>query len=304
VGKSKAGKSSAIRTLAAAIIKNRSFLGRQVFVPKEGGSVLYIHLDRKDPVSYVAAELRALGITKAESSRLHLVSAQDMPKDEAMRMGWLIEQVTRLKPTLVVIDLLFQFICVDNSNDYNKNLKVINDLQDRLCKAGFHGHLVTAHHARKANGSVDPFDDLLGSSAIRGSFSTNVLLVHDRKAKYHTIQTDQTQRVKELGEIEETVIERNTDTAEMFLSRTVESIKNEKKKKRETAGAQDVFQFITQHPKCTQKEIMLGLHISKPQVIKFLEEIGTEMLIRSGAGCSGKPFKYSIKPLESMMEVN
>lgn len=303
VGKSKAGKSSAIRNLATAIIKGRPFLGRQVFVPKEGGSVLYVHLDRKDPVSYVAAELRTLGITKAESTRLHLVSAQDMPKDEDTRMDWLIEQVTRLKPTLLIIDLLFQFICVDNSNDYNKNLKAINELQDRLSKAGFRGHLVTAHHARKANGSVDPFDDLLGSSAIRGSFSTNVLLVHDRKNKYHTIQTDQTQRVKELGEIEETVIERNADTAEMFLSRTVESIKNEKQKTRETADAQDVLHFITQNPKCTQTDIMKGLHMRKQHVLKFLDEIGTEMLIKGGAGLSGKPYTYSISPMESMMEV-
>jgi RecA-family ATPase len=302
VGKSKAGKSSAIRNLAVAVVKGRPFLGREVFVPKEGGTVLYIHLDRKDPVAYVASELRALGITDKEATRLHLMSAQDMPKEDDGRMKWLVEQVTRLRPTLVIIDLLFQFICVDNSNDYNKNLKAINELQDHLRVAEFHGHLVTAHHARKANGSVDAFDDLLGSSAIRGSFSTNVLLVNDRKNKRHTIQTDQTQRVKELGEIEETIIERNPETAEMFLGSTIENLKVAQKKATQQADGDDVFHFIEAHSGCTQTDIMKGLKMSKVQVLRYLESLGTEMISRSGTGRSGRPFKYSVKSMQEVKQ--
>src|ERR1700674_4637272 len=273
IGKPKAGKSSLIRNLAVSIIKGQPFLDRQVYVSKEGGKVLYIHLDRKDPVEYVATELRELGITQEESARLHLLSASGMPKEGEERTDWLIGQVGLLKPDLIIIDLLFQFVSVDNSNDYNANLKAINALQDRLIKAGFHGHLVTAHHARKANGSIDPFDDLLGSSAIRGSFSTNVLLVHDRKHNRHTIRTDQTQRAGEFGEIEEAIIERNSVTGKMTLGSTVASLEIAEKKSRERTGAEDVLHFIEQNPNCTQNDIVSGLHISKNQLVAYLGHI-------------------------------
>src|ERR1019366_5975015 len=64
VGKPEAGKSTAIRNLAASIIKSKPFLGREVFVPEGAGKVLYVHLDRKDPIEDVASELRTLGINE------------------------------------------------------------------------------------------------------------------------------------------------------------------------------------------------------------------------------------------------
>jgi RecA-family ATPase len=296
IGKPKAGKSSAIRNLAVSIIKGQPFLDRKVYVPKEGGKVLYIHLDRKDPLEYVANELRELGITQEESARLHLVSALEMPKEGDERMNWLIEQVTLLKPDLIITDLLFQFVSVDNSNDYNANLRAINALQDRLIKAGFHGHLTTAHHARKANGSIDPFDDLLGSSAIRGSFSTNVLLVHDRKSNRHTIRTDQTQRTQEFGEIEEAIIERNSVTGKMTLGSTVASLEIAEKKSRERTDAEDVLHFIEQNPNCTQDDIINGLHMSKIRLKTFLGHVGAS-LDKTGSGVSGDPYRYAVSPI-------
>jgi RecA-family ATPase len=296
IGKPKAGKSSLIRNLAVSIIKGQPFLDRQVYVSKEGGKVLYIHLDRKDPLQYVVNELRELGITQEESARLHLVSALEMPKEGDEYMDWLIEQVTLLKPDLIIIDLLFQFVSVDNSNDYNANLRAINGLQDRLIEAGFHGHLVTAHHARKANGSIDPFDDLLGSSAIRGSFSTNVLLVHDRKNNRHTIRTDQTQRTQEFGEIEEAIIERNSLTGKMTLGSTVASLEIAEKKSRERTGAEDVLHFIEHNSNCTQDDIINGLHMSKIRLKTFLGHIKAS-LGKTGSGVSGDPYRYSVSPI-------
>src|SRR5216683_2203278 len=172
VGKPKAGKSTAIRNLAASIVKGRAFLGRKVFVPKDGGKVLYVHLDRKDPIQDVASELRMLGITEKEAEHLHLLSSEDMPDKD--RVEWLVKAIKEFNPTLVIIDVLFQFVDSENSNDYNKNLKAINELQDRLRQIEFHGHLVTAHHARKATNPDEPFDDFLGTQAIRGSVSTSL----------------------------------------------------------------------------------------------------------------------------------
>jgi ribosome biogenesis GTPase A len=63
IGKPKAGKSTLIRQLIAAIVKSEPFLDRSVNIPTGTGRVLYIHLDRKDKPARVAKELRHLGIT-------------------------------------------------------------------------------------------------------------------------------------------------------------------------------------------------------------------------------------------------
>ena len=172
VGKPKSGKSTLVRNLAVSIVKGRDLLGRKVNVPTTGGRVLYIHLDRKDPIHDVADELRKLGITAEESKRLMLMSSEDIPQSLEARLLWLQDRVKDFKPQLIIIDLLFQFINVQESNSYVQVLAAINGLQDTLRKVNFRGHTVTAHHQRKAVSTQDPFDDILGSSSIRGSFAT------------------------------------------------------------------------------------------------------------------------------------
>lgn len=292
VGKPKAGKSTAIRTLAVSIIKGRPFLGRKVFVPEGGGKVLYIHLDRKDPIEDVASELRALGITQEESERLLLKSSENMPEEK--RIDWLVAEVTELKPTLVVIDLLFQFVSTDNVNDYSKNLKAINELQDRLRKVNFHGHLITAHHARKAMNPDEPFDDFLGTQAIRGSVSTSLSFRYDRRNKRFTVQSDQTKRAKELGEIEETVVERNSGTGEIYLGSTVESLRISHAKTKDSKDGEDVFHYIEQHPGCTQQDLSDNVAMKKVRLQQFLKELKkNEMIKLSGKGVARNPYRYT-----------
>ena len=102
VGKPKSGKSTAIRNLIAAVIKSQRFLNRQVNVPKGEGRVLYIHLDSKDKRERVARELRTLGITADECSRLRIATLANLPKKNAGspgvssiedRINWLKQQI-------------------------------------------------------------------------------------------------------------------------------------------------------------------------------------------------------------------
>jgi len=81
VGKPKSGKSTAIRNLVASIVLGRQFLGRDVLLPDRTGRVLYIHVDRKDRKHQVASDLRNLGITREDSSRVHLLTEQDISKE-------------------------------------------------------------------------------------------------------------------------------------------------------------------------------------------------------------------------------
>jgi RecA-family ATPase len=196
VGKPKSGKSTFLRTLIASIIENKNFLGRSVEVPEGKGVVLYIHIDRKDKLWQVAAELRdVLKITPEESLRIHLRGAEDLPQGSwPQRLEWLKAQVLEVKPTLIVIDLLWQFALAKNANDYKEVLDAINTLQQALESVTFDNALLVTMHGRKATNSNDEADDIIGSTAQRGSFGTGIFFGHDRAADRYTIFSDQTMR--------------------------------------------------------------------------------------------------------------
>jgi len=295
IGKPKSGKSSLIRNLAVAVVKGRDLLGRKVTVPTGGGRVLYIHLDRKDPIGDVAGELRKLGITQEESDRLSLMSADDMPNTKDERLRWLQEETKKFSPDLIIIDLLFHFINVSDSNGYNQVLNSINELQDTLRQCGFKGHTATAHHQRKASSEHDRFDDVLGSTSIRGSFATNLLLERDREKGRYTIQSDQTQRDKFFGELPETVLERNQDTGELSLGREVGQLEFEHKKKQANENAQRVLGYIRDNPGCTQNAMVEALQIRKEAITRILRDDLKPLLKCEGRGVANDPIRYTVE---------
>lgn len=291
-GKPKSGKSSFIRNLAVSVIKSRPFLGRSVDIPTGRGRVLYLHLDRKDQPWRVADELRQLGITKEESERLILRTAADMPASLEERIAWLQKEAVNFNPTLIIIDLLWQFIFVGGSgaNDYNAVLAGINNLQDQLTKVSFKGALVVALHGRKANSPVDQFDDVLGSTAQRGSFSTNIMLTRYRKENIYTISSDQTERDPVFGEIPETVLDRKEDGMLHLLQPYSEVQKAEK------AATDEVYlhksvDYILNHPGQEADDICTSLKIAKKTFLKVLKS-APELWRTEGKGIKGDPLRY------------
>lgn len=296
VGKPRAGKSSFARALIAAVIKGDTFLGRRVFVPKEGGRVLYLHLERKDPTEQVAEDLRRLGITKEESARLLLLDAQDMLKEtkeeSSARTPWLMNRISLFKPDLVVIDVLLQFVDVLDCNSYNEVLKRLNALQDALHKIKFKGHLLTTHHARKSS-SAETFDNLLGSTGLRASFQTNVMLREDKETRTHTIQSDQTVRSDQFGEIEETFLERDPATGRVSLGRTVADVRAEQAQANTKDRSHEVLNLIARHPRRTHEDIETTLSMSPKVRVRVLKALESS-LSREGTGRTGDPFRYSL----------
>lgn len=292
-GKPKAGKSTFLRNLITAVIKGHDFLGRRIELAAGTGRVLYLHLDRKDQAWRVAKELRELGITKEESSRLTLRMAQEIPTASfEERLQWLRKEVSTLKPHLIVIDLMWQFVSVDNTNEYKAVLDGINSLQDALIAEKFSGALIVALHSRKATNPDDPADDMLGSTGQRGSFSTNIFLTRYRKQGVYTILTEQTERDEHYGEIDETIITRNADGT-LSLGRPFMELVWEEKQVKAEAQLSRLLGHIRENPRCEMEEIMAALAISKKKVLELLEMAGS-LVCRSGSGKKGDSFKYSI----------
>jgi len=292
-GKPKSGKSTILRNLAVAVVKGRPLLGRMVYVPQEGGRVLYVHLDRKDPVHDVAEELRRLGVTEEESGRLLLFSAEDLPEKE-QRLAWLQTHVENFKPNLVIIDLMFHFVEVSDANNYSVVRGAIADLQDALRKIKFRGHTVTVYHSRKMENPQEPFDDVLGSTAIRGSFATVVLMQHDRKRKLYTIQSDQTQREPGIGEILPTVLERDEATGELRFGHSVAELEHAVRQEEAEKNSDRVMKYIAEHPGCSTAEMTIGLNMSKKTVLPILRDLKF-ILALEGRGVANDPVRYRIE---------
>ncbi|ABF40137.1 putative transcriptional regulator [Candidatus Koribacter versatilis Ellin345] len=293
VGKPKAGKSVLARNIAAAVITGQSLLGRQVNIPKGEGRVLYLHLDRKDQAYDVAADFRALGVTEKDAERLMLCTAADLPEKHGDWLSWLADRVRSFDPDLIVIDLLFQFLNVGDVNGYNNVLDAINGLQDTLRKAGFRGHLLTLHHSRKGDNPNDPFDNALGSSAIRASCTTMIALTCDKKTGCHMIQSDQSQRDPYWGEMPATIIELDPESKELRLGEKVSFLKAQDQSEKHEQTVLRLLEFVSKNPGCTQMDIVGSLEISKQKVTVVLRD-KEGMLRREGTGKPGDAFKYFI----------
>jgi hypothetical protein len=302
-GKPKAGKSTMVRNLIVSVIKGTPFLGRVIDLPGRVGRVLYQHLDRKDKPGRVAAQLKQLGLTKEDAPRLTMRLAEHLPsKDYAERLKWLQGEVKASAPDLIVIDLMWQFVVAKNSNDYNAVLDGINDLQDALNQVGYKGALIAVMHGRKATNPNDQFDDFLGSTGQRGSFSTNIMLSQYKKDKLRTIASDQTDIEDRLGEIPETAIVRNLDGT-LRLGLPVAELQQAEKKSKDEEDITKLLVFLDSNPGMEMETITDRLLMSKKRILFLLREV-KNLTSRTGKGVKGDPYLYFPKGGESVASVN
>ena len=219
--------------------------------------------------------------------------ARHMPDAEegfAARLAWLQRQVSVCNPDLIVIDLMWQFVIAKNSNDYNAVLGGINALQDALIYVKYKGALIVTMHGRKATNPNDQFDDILGSTGQRGSFSTNIMLSQDRNEERHTIISDQTFREPGIGEIPATILIQD-DEFNLRLGQTIRELKAAENQSKTDADLQRFLNFIQVTPGCVMEDIIRELHISDRRGIKLFRSL-QDLVHRTGAGKKGDPHRY------------
>jgi DNA primase len=105
-GKPKGGKSTLARNLALCVAQGKDFLGRKV----AKGPVLYLALEEKR--AEVKKHFRDMGATGDEEVYIFASSA---PVDA---LNQIREKAVELRPALIIIDPLFRFARVKDSNDY------------------------------------------------------------------------------------------------------------------------------------------------------------------------------------------
>jgi AAA domain len=168
VAKPKGSKSSLARYLATCVAKGQPFLGREI---KVRGEVLILSVE--DTLSISRASLEALGWKEDADENIYIETIVPGSLDvtiDALREGL----ADHPNINLVIFDTLPKVVHVRDSNEYSQWLPIFDKVK-QLRREFPHVTFIGTAHARKGS-SDDRFDSVLGSSAIRGEFETNVLL--------------------------------------------------------------------------------------------------------------------------------
>lgn len=169
-GKPKHGKSSLARYEAVCVAKGKPFLGRDT----ERGEVLLISLE--DPSSHIDNHLSALGYVSDADAMIHIVTKLAPRIDDSLAA---IEAVVSANPSirLIVVDTLAKLLRSDDLNDYSGVLHGVEKIS-ALARRHPHLHIQGLAHSKKIK-TDDPFDSLLGSTALRGEPDTIIALYDD-----------------------------------------------------------------------------------------------------------------------------
>jgi hypothetical protein len=179
-GKPKRGKSSLARYEAVCVLKGQPFLGRDT----QRGEVLLVSLE--DPLQHVDNCLGALGYDQRNDSHIHIVTKLAPRIDDSIAA--IEEAISNNKSIrLVIVDTLAKLLRSDDLNDYAKVMLGVEKIS-ALARRHPHLHIQGLAHAKKLK-TDDPFDSLLGSTALRGEPDTTIALYDDRGQRLIATET-------------------------------------------------------------------------------------------------------------------
>lgn len=169
------GKSTLLRTMAVAVSKGDSFLGLRTNQTR----VWYLDLEPGSQKKRHEA-LEQLGWD--ESSGDLILTASPPVAGQPWAFEWLEENIVKYGFGLVIIDTLFKFCKIDQSNDYSSGLYGSAPLEGIMKRTKV--HFTVAHHSQKNanpnNPNASAADLFLGAVSIAGSFGVCLAMRRQR----------------------------------------------------------------------------------------------------------------------------
>ena len=130
--------------------------------------------------------LSVLGYDQKTDGRIRLV--ERLAPTITENINALAEVLTKLPDVrLVIVDTIPKFIRVNDLNDYMPVLTAVEQLHN-LARKFPHLHIQGLAHCKKIK-TEDPFDGLLGSTALRGEADTSIALYDDRGQRVIATET-------------------------------------------------------------------------------------------------------------------
>ena len=273
-----AGKSTLARWMAICVSKGYDFLKRTV----QQGPVLYIASD--DETMAARQELIRLGWTRGDNLRFLSASSVKI-EDERAFLVRLTSEITRMHAVLVIVDMLFDFIPVQDEMSYAGTREAVGLMQAVATGSG--SHIVAIHHAPKNANIGDAAVAALGSQGLAARVSP-IILVRRFGLGVHSISSTSVRDPRGEPLLESKLI-RNEDgsvelgggwknymLAEVYVGRVKEMLD-------EDPGAE-----------LTAPEISEALTISYEVARSCLATMYRNgLIVRTGSGKKGKPYRYS-----------
>jgi hypothetical protein len=180
-GKPKSGKSSMSRYLATCVAAGKPFLDRET----EQGEVILINLE--DPSIHVDNCLKALGYDPALGHGQILITTRLSPSID-QTFDALADALAKHRGVrLVVVDHLAKLLRVKDLSEYVPVQEGCQRLRD-IAREFPHVHIQALAHCKKVQ-TDDPFDQILGSTALRGEPDTNMIIYQQDGQRVITSET-------------------------------------------------------------------------------------------------------------------
>jgi hypothetical protein len=160
------GKSTLARWMAICVYKGIPFLGREVLQ----GPVMYIASEDEEMAA--RSELVRLGWLPGDG--LRFFGKSHIRSDDFDFLGMLTKDINRHQVVLVILDMLFDFVRVDDEMSYAGTRRAVGQIQDVASATG--AHICVLHHAPKNANIGDATVAALGSQGLAARVSPIVLV--------------------------------------------------------------------------------------------------------------------------------
>lgn len=273
-----AGKSTLARWMAVCVAKGYDFLKR----PVQQGPVLYIASE--DETMAARQELIRLGWTRGDNLRFLSASSVKI-EDERAFLVRLTSEITRMHAVLVIVDMLFDFIPVQDEMSYAGTREAVGLMQAVATGSG--SHIVAIHHAPKNCNIGDAAVAALGSQGLAARVSP-IILVRRFGPGVHSISSTSVRDPRGEGIAESKLIKNEDGSVELgggWKNYMLAEVYQER-----------VKEMLDEDPgvEMTAPEISDGLTISYEVARSCLATMYRNgLVVRSGSGKKGKPYRYS-----------
>jgi hypothetical protein len=295
--KPKVGKSSLSRYLATCVSKGQPFLGRST----QRGEVLLISLE--DPRSHTDNALGVLGYDSQTDAQIHIVERVSPDKQEtivAIRKTLAALSDVRL----IIIDHLAPFLNIGDLSEYMPTLRGINLLRD-LARDFPKVHILCLAHAKKVR-TDDPFDGILGSTALRGTPETNIVLLNERGRRVIVSETRVGRAIPATILNAEMVTSAGSDVAKGFsLGEPFNQWEGEKREKAEKKQSdlytRRVVDFLAEREgqAATQRDVIDGVVGKTERIMDAIKSLELEGIVTA----SGAPKTVTLKIAGDALEL-
>ena len=274
-----AGKSTLARWMAICVSKGYDFLRRSV----NQGPVLYIA--STDETMAARQELIRLGWSRDD--HLRFLSASKLQIDDQQEfLIRLTAEITRMRAVLTIVDMLFDFIPIDDEMSYAGTRKAVGLIQKVASGSG--SHIVAIHHAPKNANIGDAAVAALGSQGLAARVSP-IILVRRFGPGVHSVSSTDVRDPRGQSIPDSRLVRNEDGSVELggaFKNYMLAEVYSER-----------VKELLEADPgtEMTAPEVSEALTITYEVARACLSSMCRNGLIqRSGSGKKGKPYRYSV----------